>query len=209
MIEPLDFRTIEHFSEKYSDYEATRQNYRTWNLCGMQQHHLKDARVLELGSNDGRMAYAALHYGARSVLGIDKGDGSMYVGRRNVPDAQFIQADVVEFLNEAAPHFDVIMCAGLIYHLEEHAPIFKAMARHLHAGTTKVVICGTAVSLHERTESTLSNAGHRMRWPTVAAMQLLAEENDMIYTLQDYDNEVYPPPAKDYNVNYKLFTLTV
>jgi SAM-dependent methyltransferase len=73
------------------------------------------ARVLDLASHDGRFSLAALHTGAREVVGIDP---SRY---------RFVRRDLfTSFLDLG--HFDVVLCFGILYHVNDHFHLLSNIA---------------------------------------------------------------------------------
>lgn len=119
----------------YSPKELRRHNarYRTFFLPNIEQ--IKGARVLDLGSYDGRWSYAALESGAASVVGIERRqdsiDRSRFFIKEEMRDrVQFICDDVFIALPKllaAKEQFDVILCLGLLYEVMDHRLLLQLM----------------------------------------------------------------------------------
>jgi len=94
---------------------------------------LKDARVLDLASHDGRWSYALSAAGAREVVGIEA-RGDLIAQFESYPEGavkdriSFIQADVFEELPRMigrGEKFDVVAVYGLYYHIMDHYTLLK------------------------------------------------------------------------------------
>lgn len=98
--------------------------------------HIAGRRVLDLGSYDGRWAFAALENGAAEVVGIEQRqdfiDRSRYFIKEGMRDrVRFIQGDMFDALDEllrAGERFDVILCLGVFYEIMDHRRLLKQMA---------------------------------------------------------------------------------
>lgn len=94
-------------------------------------------RVLDLGSHDGRWAWAALNAGAAYVKGIegrpqlvDKANFNFRNMKIAESDYDFVSGDVFSHLVEAASkgdRFDTILCLGLFYHIMDHYRFLRLM----------------------------------------------------------------------------------
>jgi len=93
-------------------------------------------RVLDLGSYDGRWAFAALANGASEVVGIEQRkdfiDRSSHFIKEGMRErVRFIQDDLFDALaelRESGEHFDVILCLGVFYEIADHRRLMKLMA---------------------------------------------------------------------------------
>jgi tRNA (mo5U34)-methyltransferase len=95
---------------------------------------LAGKRVLDLGCNAGFWSLAAAEAGCEFVLGID-GRARHLEQARLVMEARrvdpmrftFRHADVFEY--EPAEVFDVVLCLGLLYHLDRPVELFERLGR--------------------------------------------------------------------------------
>jgi hypothetical protein len=99
-----------------------------------------DARVIDLACNEGWFSHRMLEWGASYVLGVD-------IRPRVIHRAELIRdhfgipasrlelrcADVFDLEADALGSFDVVLCLGLIYHLENPVGAMR-LARALTAG---------------------------------------------------------------------------
>ncbi|MBW4717500.1 class I SAM-dependent methyltransferase [Saccharothrix obliqua] len=69
----------------------------------------ESARVLDIGSGTGRPVAAALTGAGHRVLGVDVSDRMVAIAREQVPDADFVRADIREW-DSAAGSWDAV-CA--------------------------------------------------------------------------------------------------
>lgn len=111
------------------------------------------ARVLDLGSHDGRWSLAALDAGAGHVTGlearrhlIDKAEGVFRDHNVAADRFAFVEGDANTYLRAASSSFDVILCLGFFYHTAHHMELIAQFER---TGARSVVI-DTAVAEDER-----------------------------------------------------------
>lgn len=97
---------------------------------------LKDRVVLDLACNTGRLAYPLLMLGAKKVVGVEARRELIDRGRdlfAKSPYAEkmtFVESDLFDYLDAAKPgDFDVIVCAGFLYHTVRHADFFRQVKR--------------------------------------------------------------------------------
>lgn len=114
---------------------------------------LRDCRILDLGCLDGLYSVECALQGAE-VVGID-------ARRANVAKAlfarealeldklSFVQEDVRNLSAERYGNFDVIVCSGLLYHLEAEA-VFR-LVRRMHEMVKSLLVIDSHVSLSPST----------------------------------------------------------
>jgi SAM-dependent methyltransferase len=129
---------------------------------------LEGARVLDLGGAEGRFAVELARHGA---------DVTMVEGRAgNVEKVRFlkevldlanldvVQDDVRNLSRERYGEFDLVLCLGVLYHLD--APAAVALAHRIAEVTRRVAIVDTHVSLTPVTSVTIEGRaylGRRVR----------------------------------------------
>lgn len=123
----FDFvRGLPLYFEKPRD--ADRLNTRHRYLVEPFLSDLRDARVLDLASHDGRWPYAYATAGAREVVGIE-GRQELIDEFANYPDGpersrvRLIQGDInveVPRLVDAGERFDIVSVLGIFYHITTH-----------------------------------------------------------------------------------------
>jgi SAM-dependent methyltransferase len=96
------------------------------------QAALRDA--LDVGCGVGHLSKFLLDLGF-DVVAMDGRKENIIEARKRYPGITFLAADAERLTNEVEPH-DLILCAGLLYHLENP---FRVI-RNLHALTRKVLI---------------------------------------------------------------------
>lgn len=127
-----------NFFENYLDFLSTtkvgndlnRLNYRYKNIIDTIDY--KDKTVLDLGSHDGRWAFAAVHAGAKSVVGVEYNQDLVIKAQKikskyNFNNTSFICSDNIDFLKKNKQTFDIILCCGVFYHTLNHLEYFKYM----------------------------------------------------------------------------------
>ncbi|NND67291.1 MAG: methyltransferase domain-containing protein [Halioglobus sp.] len=125
-----------------------RLNARYFALIHQNRHLLEGARVLDLACHDGRFSFAALQNGARHVVGIDfkahlVDAATGHLGAYGVtPDRYtFLAGDMFDYL-EQERDFDVVLCFGILYHINEHMRLFDQIA----ASSPRAILVDTRVS---------------------------------------------------------------
>lgn len=125
--------TIEKFFDDYPEFQRTssvspsptRLNPRFNALIAQNRGILRGARVLDLGSHDGRWSFAALKNGAASVTGVE-GRRRLVENAENVFRLYGVNPSTYEFITgdvnkevEKLPkgRFDVVFVFGILYHV--------------------------------------------------------------------------------------------
>jgi hypothetical protein len=121
----------------YSKKELQRHNARYETFIRPQIELIRGARVLDLGSYDGRFSFAALESGAAQVVGIEQRQDFIDRSRFIIPDAmgeriRFVCDDMFEALPKLiadGERFDVVLCLGVFYEIMDHQRLLRLMAR--------------------------------------------------------------------------------
>jgi SAM-dependent methyltransferase len=115
---------------------------------------LSGARMLDLGAAEGRHSIEFASHGAE-VLAVEGRPGNCEK-LRFLKDAlsldrlEVLQSDVRELSAETHGRFDVVLCLGLLYHLEGKAAV--RLIREIGAMTTRLALVDTLVSLTPKHE---------------------------------------------------------
>ncbi len=111
---------------------------------------LRDRRVLDLGSHDGRWAFAALKAGARHVTGIEARARHVDMARQTFRDYgigedryRFLLGDVCDVLKAESIAVDTVLVLGFFYHTYRHFEIAALLAA---TGASHIVL-DTALAL--------------------------------------------------------------
>lgn len=111
-------RDLERALEAVPDFDAPdpdREQYRTppavaadllWQAA--LDGAIEGQAVLDLGCGTGMFAKGAVLLGADRVLGVDVDEAALAVARRLVPEATFVQADLVDWHPDRADRFDTV-----------------------------------------------------------------------------------------------------
>lgn len=110
-------------------------------------------RVLDLGCNDGGFAVTLAQRGAREVVGIEgrRENLSKAIARRDaehVAGVDFVHGDVRDLSRELYGEFDVVLCLGVLYHLD--APDVFEFTRQLASVCNGYAVIETQVGLAAR-----------------------------------------------------------
>jgi SAM-dependent methyltransferase len=102
-----------------------------WQTLGIdREENLRDRRVLDIGANDGYFTIAAILAGAGRVTAINVADRRSYPHNLNFAASQWnVSAEILigDFLTHSfVGGYDLILCLGVLYHLEN---VFLAMRR--------------------------------------------------------------------------------
>jgi tRNA (mo5U34)-methyltransferase len=111
---------------------------------------LEGKRVLDVACNCGGLSFSAADSGAECVLGIDIVD--QYLDQANFIKRALGRGDEVEFrkldvrrLDEISENFDVVLCFGLLYHLEDPVGTMRKVA----AKAGELIVLETRVEPHD------------------------------------------------------------
>jgi len=166
------FEKFPEFKESKVASDENRLYERYNKLIQNNRELLEGARVLDLGSHDGRWSMAALKAGAKTVKGLEgrpemaKQAHSTFT-KYNVPEDRF-SFDVGDFHallgRFKKDEFDVVLCLGVLYHTPHNVLLFQQI-RDL---APKAVILDTRVCLRvkplfELGSETWRNLGHGIK----------------------------------------------
>ena len=109
----------------------------------------EELRILDLGCGDGVYAIEAGLRGAE-VLALDaRGQhmdlGAAVAGRHGLENVEFRREDVREVTRATHGSFDVVLCLGILYHLD--APDVFALLENMHEICERLVVVDTFISL--------------------------------------------------------------
>ena len=172
---------------RFVDTSATgpwkdRLNARYVALIHSNRELLRDARVLDLASHDGRFTFAALQNGASKVVGIEL---DHLLHREAIANFElygapperydFVLGDILERLDDVEP-FDVVFCFGVLYHLTDHMRLLSAIAarepEYLIIDTHVSGLDGAVIELFSARGATPPPAGSTLHGrPTAAALE--------------------------------------
>jgi hypothetical protein len=120
----------------YDEPSVARMNARWDHVVAPVVADVKDARVLDLGSHDGRWPYAFAAAGAASVQGIEgrpelitefaRYPDSPYKSRISIRPGDFVEE--MKAMVQRGETFDVVACLGVFYHTMHHYQMVLSMA---------------------------------------------------------------------------------
>jgi len=98
---------------------------------------IRDKKILDIGSHDGRWSFAAIKNGASHVQGIELRSSMVEKAKKNmrkyrIPKKKysFISGNIFEELSKLKPKsFDTIFCFGILYHVYNHLQLFSELKR--------------------------------------------------------------------------------
>ena len=145
------------FFERYPLFAETspmgsrldRLNLRHHAIIDWNRHLLEGARVLDVGSHDGRWTFAAIQAGAAHVLGVEARPELVANAERTFAEYgvdrgayAFRTGDMFEELGRDPPQADVVLLLGVFYHVYDHLGLVRLLAetgaRHLVVDTQVV-----------------------------------------------------------------------
>jgi len=136
-------------------------------VCDVSGEGLRSARVLDLGCNDGGFSLELARRGAREVIGIEGRDGNLVDGiaRREaegLTQVDFRIADVRTLSRELHGEFDIVLCLGLLYHLD--VPDLFDFVRSFAEVCRGYALIETNVALTPRNEATSGGQTYHGLW---------------------------------------------
>jgi hypothetical protein len=132
----------ERFFECFSGFVETSQtgsvvdrlNARYLALIHANRELINGSSVLDLASHDGLFSFAALKNGARRVIGIEAEPDLVkkslaHMERYNIPrnHYEFVCGDVFDDIETVEP-CDIVLCFGLLYHVNNHMLLLSRIA---------------------------------------------------------------------------------
>jgi hypothetical protein len=136
------------------DTGLIRLNMRHDIIFPPHQDRIQGARILDLGSYDGRFTYAALKAGAQHVTGIEIEPAYAAKAATNLRELgfadeqyDFIVDDIMKVLKKIEPGtYDGVICAGIYYHITYHVAL---MAEFKRLGIKWIIMDTTVLSSDE------------------------------------------------------------
>lgn len=122
--------------------DVGRLNLRHLAIIDEHRDLLRDARVLDIASHDGRWSFAALEAGAAHVTGIEGRPDLVENARRTfakkgVDESRYamVTGDAHDALTSGVGQMDVVMCLGFLYHTLRYPELFTGIratgAKHI------------------------------------------------------------------------------
>ncbi|WP_165842788.1 class I SAM-dependent methyltransferase [Phenylobacterium deserti] len=202
------------FFEEHDRFLATsevgawpaRLNGRYEAIIARHVDQLRGARVLDIGSHDGRWALAALKAGAAHVTGVEARPELVQRAEENLTSYgvdgsrfSFLVSDMNHKRNVQGASFDVVLCLGYFYHTLNHMALWQLMAstgaRHLILDGTVEPTDAPVIALMQEDISHHANGtsaegviggqilvGH----PSPSALGLLCEQVGFSFALVDW-----------------------
>jgi hypothetical protein len=119
----------------YNDRMVNRMNWRHAHIILPLLDEIKGARILDLGSHDGRWPSAYADAGAGEIIGIEGRASLVEVFNQfpgeNKDKVKLQVGDFVEVMDEliaAGETFDIVSCLGVYYHTLQHYRMMRQMA---------------------------------------------------------------------------------
>jgi ubiquinone/menaquinone biosynthesis C-methylase UbiE len=138
--------TTSKIPEQVQAIFATRREMMEAALLSHFGERLASVRAVDVGCHEGYYTFALRSLGIPEVLGLDFREENLRRARfvaaqQPVDGVRFAQADVEELDAAALGRFDLTLCFGLLYHLENP---MRAL-RRLHAITGELLLLETQV----------------------------------------------------------------
>lgn len=165
--------TSREYFNKYSEFlggpvgaQPNRLTQRFNKLIRQQETLFSNARVLDLGSHDGRWAVAALEAGARHVTGfegrqalVDRASEICHSHGITEEKFKFEVGDFHKLLaGRSAGEFDIILCLGVLYHTPHNVLLLQQLGaltpKHIILDTRVAPLSGAYFKLGEETTAT-------------------------------------------------------
>ena len=137
------------FDQDHVNRHAQRARYFFDPLVELCGGSLSGLRVLDLGCNAGYWSLLSIHHGCDFVLGID--GRQMHIDQANLvfqvnevdpARYRFTAGNVFHVDVAALGGFDVVLCLGLLYHVNKPVELFQRIAQV----NTDIVVVDTALS---------------------------------------------------------------
>jgi hypothetical protein len=158
---------------------------------------LRDARVLDLASHDGRFTFAALRAGAARVVGIEHDPrlveaAAEHLAYYGVPRDRydFVSGDLFECIGASEP-CDVVFVFGILYHVNDHMRLLTGLAdldaRTMIFDTNVSTKPGTVIELRAPIAGSPPPPGSQIEgWPTSEALEAMWSSFGWTYEFFDW-----------------------
>lgn len=120
------------FETSETSAKPVRLNLRHQAIFEQHAHVFDGASVLDIASHDGRWTLAALHSGARHVIGVEAREELISNARSNLryygvaaDSVEFLHGDVFDVLRDHEVEVDVVLCLGFLYHTLRYNELMK------------------------------------------------------------------------------------
>lgn len=124
-----------YFDDNYFGYPS-RLNHRYRRIIAPNLDLIRDKRILDIASHDGRWMAAALDAGAAHVVGVEPRENLVAESHHNlssrVPENRYslIQRDIHEEIKKfSSNQFDCVFCLGFLDHTPHHIFLLSEIAR--------------------------------------------------------------------------------
>jgi SAM-dependent methyltransferase len=136
-------------------------------VCDVSGERLGSARVLDLGCNNGGFSLELARRGAREVVGIEGREGNLVDGiasreAEGLTQVDFRIADVRTLSRELHGEFDIVLCLGLLYHLD--VPDLFDFVRRVAEVCRGYALIETNVGLKPRKKATSDGQTYHGLW---------------------------------------------
>jgi cyclopropane fatty-acyl-phospholipid synthase-like methyltransferase len=101
-----------------------------------------NSTVLDLGCGTGKPMDMLVHEAGHKIFGIDRSSKLLEIAKKNLPDSEFLLADLETVVLEG--EYDAAICWDALFHIERkhHEPILKKIAAALRANSRLILTAG-------------------------------------------------------------------
>jgi 16S rRNA G966 N2-methylase RsmD len=131
----VDFKDTPFLKTSITGAKMERLNWRCEVLLTRNIDAIKNKKVLDLASHDGRFSYACLKLGAKHVTGIEAREHLVKNANDNMVETgckkfKFIKGDVFDHISKInEKEYDTIICLGFFYHTLRQLELLKEIKR--------------------------------------------------------------------------------
>ncbi len=141
-------RRLESPAQRYQTFHGAGSSDSPAKLAALRLEELEQSpglpplhgkRVLDLGCNEGFFCRTAVEQGATRVLGVDQSRDAIEAARRQVPEAEFLEASWWEVHSGT---FDVILFLSAIHYESRPCELLRHLSTLLSPEGTLILECG-------------------------------------------------------------------
>jgi len=162
-----------------SQHPGSSDSEGKWKALRLEDSMFQDARVLDLGCNEGFFCGKALQHGASTVYGIEQ--------NYRLADAAGVRFPHADILNQSweAPwpeeDWDVVLMLSAVHYVEDQPRLFRRIAQSLAVGGIFVLECGISDMPGYGWQRATRSDGSTVRFPSLLQLKRMVRSSGLSF----------------------------